>query len=237
MKNLKFLSVVLALLCIGFTSCGDDLAEDALIDTQNFSADKAEGLLSRTGNRCLEFVFPITISFADNTTATVADQEELKAAVKTWKENNLDTDETEEGNRGRRNGFRPDLVFPIQVTNEEGEIIDIASAEEFKAANAACGGGRKGQKGNRGQKGERENTCFSVVYPITLSFPDGSSQTFEDEASKKDAIQTYKEANGRGAERPNTVYPLTVEYEDGTQTSVESKEAFKTLRQACSEEG
>lgn len=240
MKNLKLLFSLIALLSIGLTSCGDDLAEGVLVDSQNFTDMAGSEMLqrsSRGGNSCLEYVFPITIEFTDGTSATVGDQDELKAAVQTWKDNNLTTDDTVDGERGRNRGYRPDVVFPIQVTNEDGEVIDIASEEELRTARAECSGSGKGQKGNRNNRGDRANSCFSLVYPITVEFPDGSSQTFDDEDTKKEALKAYREANGRDAERPSTAYPVTVEYEDGTQASADSKEALEALKEACTEEG
>ena len=240
MKNLKLLLSLVALLSIGLTSCGDDLAEGVLVDSQNFRDGEGSDMLersSRGGSNCLEYVFPITIEFTDGTTAAVGDQDELKTTVQTWKENNLTGGDTADGERRGNRGYRPNVVFPIQVTNEDGELIDITSEEELRAARTECSGSGKGQKGNRNNRGDRASSCFSLVYPITVDFPDGTSLTFEDEDSKKEAVKAYREANGRDAERPTTAYPLTVEYEDGSQASADSKEALKELRQACTEEG
>lgn len=236
MKNLKFLSILFSLLCIGLTSCGDELGTNELSDAElvsveNFVDSSIAGIQDRVAAGkygCVEFVFPITVTFADNTTAIADDYEALHAAIKAWKESNMDEEDRESN--------RPNLVFPVQVINEEGEIVDITTQEELRAVFQECGGRNgKGRKGKRGHGG-KGYSCFSLVYPVTVDFADGTSETFEDRETMKAAIRAFKEANGRGAERPTVAYPITVEYEDGTQTSVESREALKELKEACSQE-
>ena len=236
MKKLKFLSFMLALLCIGLTSCGDDLVSselsaDEIIRLENFADESIAAIQDKVAAGrfgCVEFVFPISVTFADNTTASADDYEALYAAVKAWKENNID-----EG--AERGSNRPDLVYPVQVINEEGEIIDIATQDDLRAVFQECGGrfghGKSGKRGHRG----KGYSCFSIVYPITIDFADGTSEVFDDKETLKTAIKAYKEANGRDAERPTVAYPLTVEYDDGTQATVDSIEALKELKQACSE--
>ena len=240
MKNLKMLTYLFALLCIGLTSCGDDLTEDSLLSTENFAAaglSGLDGVAASRGSTCFELVFPVTITFEDNSTATVADQEDLKATVLAWKQNNTKTTDTgDERRRGRGKGLRTEFVYPIQVLNQDGETIDIASSEELKAAKEACGGVR-GSKAKKGKRGERADKCFSLVYPLTFSFSDGSTQTFEDAASRKEALKAFKEENGRDAEKPSLAYPITVEYADGTQAQADSSEALQELKEACSLEG
>lgn len=237
MKNIKILSFLFTLLCIGLTSCGDDLSTDTLISTENFAPGSfADGVQRSGSNPCFELVFPITVEFEDGTTATAADKEELKAAVLAWKGNNSETEEADDGERGRGKGYRPDLVFPIQVIDQDGETVDIASQEELAATKEACSGDR-GRRGGKGNRGNREAKCFSLIYPLTFDFSDGTSQTFEDAESKREALKAYKEANGRDAERPTLAYPVSVTFEDGSEAIADSMEALQELKNTCSEEG
>lgn len=232
MKNLKILSFLFAFLCIGLTSCGDDLSEGVLVDTENFTDSESSAFARSGGNACIELVYPITVEFEDNTLATVEDQEELKAAIQAWMESNLDADDTTETGRGRR--VKPDVVFPIQIINQDGETVDINSEEELREAKSACGGGKREGLRNKGERGDRQS-CFTLSFPLTYDFPDGSSVIFDDKESKKEALKAYREANGRDTERPTLAYPVTVEYEDGTTATAESKDALNTLKEECSE--
>jgi len=237
MKNLKLFSIMFAMLCIGLTSCGDELSSgltDAeIIEVENFVDGSISDIQDRVAagrNGCVEFVFPISVTFADGTSATAEDYETLYAAIKAWKEANMDED-------AERGSNRPDLVFPVQVINEEGEIVDIATQEELRAVYQECGGrSGNGNRGKRGHKG-RGYSCFSIVYPVTVDFPDGTSEVFEDRATLKAAVKAYKEENPDAEERPTVAYPLTVAYDDGTQATVESRDALKELKEACAEEG
>lgn len=236
MKNLKLLSFMFALICIGLTSCGDELSsgltDSEIVEVENFVDESISSIQDRVAAGragCVEFVFPITVTFADSTMATAEDYETLYATIKAWKEANVS-----EG--GERRNNKPDLVFPVQVINEEGEIIDIATQEELRAVYQECRRSGNGNRGNRGHKG-KGYSCFSIVYPVTVDFPDGTSEMFEDRTTLKSAVKAYKEANPDAEERPIVAYPLTVEYDDGTQATVESKDALKELKEACADEG
>ncbi len=66
-------------------------------------------------------MFPLTIQFPDGTTAEAADRAELKSLAREWKEANPDSEE------------RPAIVFPIDVTLEDGSTVTVNSKEELKA--------------------------------------------------------------------------------------------------------
>ena len=84
----------------------------------------------RNGNRgkgfhCFDLVFPLSASFGDETIAFDT-KETLKEAIKTYRlENGRDAD-------------RPELVFPITITYEDGTELIVNSSEELKTAKRAC---------------------------------------------------------------------------------------------------
>ena len=213
--------MLLAALAISFTSCNDNLE---LTDIDNFT-DRAVDRLQRGvvgKNHCLEFIFPISIEFIDGTTAEADSYESLHQTIMAWFEAN-------EVEKSKEN--KPQLVFPIQVLNQEGEVIDVASEDELKELKSECpriGKCKKGKKG-RGFK------CFSLVFPVTVSI-DGEVLTFEDRMALKAAVRAYKEEAGDDFERPTLVFPVTVEYDDETQVEVASKEELIALKEACKDE-
>lgn len=75
---------------------------------------------------CFEINYPITIEFPDGTTASGADRQELKQAVRDWKTANPNATE------------RPAIVFPIDVTLEDGIVQSIASKEDLKTLKESC---------------------------------------------------------------------------------------------------
>jgi len=222
MQNFKsWTLVLLAMITIGFTSCTKD--DVSLIGVDNFSDssinEMQRGVVGK--NHCLEFIFPVTIAFMDESTASVDSYENLHEIVSTWFEAN-DVEKSRD--------TKPELVFPIQVLNEDGEVIDVDTDEALRALKGECsrdGRGRKG-KGGKGYK------CFSLVFPVSLDIA-GEISNFEDHETFKSAIRAYKKEFGRDADRPELVFPVTVEYEDGTQVEVPSQEEMKALKEACKE--
>jgi len=79
----------------------------------------------------------------------------------------------------------------------------------------------------------RHGKCFSLVFPISVAFPDGSEEGFNEKAELRTALKAWKEANPDSEERPNLLYPLDIEYKDGTIATVESVEQLKELKAEC----
>ena len=213
----KFSWIFIIAVAAFLTSCEQD---NALTDTvlENFTNSSVE-TLERQGNcgrrGCFEFVFPITIAFPDETTAEVNSYDELKESIRTWKENNPDSEE------------KPNLVFPIEVINEEGEVISVADMEELKALASECR--------PRGGHGGGGRHCFKPVFPLSIAFPDGTIAEAENRRALKQLVREWKENNPDSEERPQFVFPIDVEMEDGTVVTVESAEDLEALKESCME--
>jgi len=165
------------------------------------------------GNRkdCFDLVFPVTINFPDGTSVTAQNDEELREAMKAWKEANPDAEE------------RPEFDFPIDVTLEDGTTQTVADAEAFRALIASCG--------PRGGNGPRH--CFDLVFPVTMSFPDGSTVTAQNNEELREAMKAWKEANPDSEDRPEFVFPIDVTLENGTTQTIADAEAFRELIASC----
>ncbi len=226
-RNLKTVAFALIAFCaVIFTSCEEKNALEVL-DIQSFTdgaiADFQGDAVGK--GRCLEFVFPLSVTFSDGTTAEASDYENLFETIKTWYETN-------DVKPSREN--KPQLAFPIQVINEEAQIIDVDSREALRELRRECGS-RFDKPRDKGKcKGGRGHHCFKLVFPISLNIG-GEVQTFEDRAAMKDAIRSYKETAGEDAERPTLVFPITVEDEEGNQVEVASKEALQALKESCTD--
>ena len=221
-KESKLLAIVIfAFFALAITSCST--GDDELIDVEAFTDGSIESIQNRAigKNHCLEFVFPITIQFVDESTADIESYESLHETVVAWFEAN-DVERSKEN--------KPQLVFPIQVLNMEGEVVDVASQDDLKELRSECPkrGKCKGRKG-------RGFSCFSLVFPLSVTI-DGTDQSFEDRASLKEAVRAYKEEAGEDAERPTLVFPITIVYEDESQVVVESQEELQELKEACQED-
>ena len=221
-NNFQLIWALILSISVGLTACTEEVLDD--VEVENFT-EEAVYNLQQSGNcgrfGCFEFVFPITIEFPDNTTAEAASYDELKSTIRTWKENNPDAED------------KPTLGFPLEVVSEEGEVISVADQDELRALRMECR--RDYYRNNNHRKNRGRGThCFDIVFPVTLEFPDGTSETAADKEAMRDLLKTWKENNPGSSERPELGYPLTVELEDGTQVTVESQEDLQNLKEECS---
>lgn len=224
LKQILKISWILPLaLLSALTSCDkeDTTTADAVddyVDEVIFRMEES-GNLGRFG--CYELVFPITVVFPDASTQEVADYEALRDAIKDWKEANPDATE------------RPTFDFPIEVLSEEGEVISVEDETALRELGAACGRRYFGGRGHRGHGG-RCGSCFDLVFPITLQFPDGTTATAADRSEMKDLARSWREDNPDVEGRPELVFPIEVEMEDGTLVTVNNAEELRELKDSCS---
>jgi len=88
------------------------------------------------------------------------------------------------------------------------------------------------RSGNVGRTG-----CYEFVFPISVTFPDGSSNSLEDYETLRSTIKAWKEANPEAEEKPSLAFPLEVVSQEGELITVEDAEALKTLKSACKRGG
>jgi len=172
----------------------------------------------KRGDKCYTTVYPLTINFPDGSAVEVADKAAAKEAKAAYKTANPDSEE------------KPTIAMPFDVQLKDSTIVTIASEEDLAALKETCGGG----KGNRGEKG---GNCYTVVYPLTINFPDGTSATVADKAEEKAAKKAFKAANPDNKERSTIAFPYEVTLADETIVTVESDEDVAALKENCEAEG
>ncbi|MFK7809258.1 MAG: hypothetical protein AB8F74_15750 [Saprospiraceae bacterium] len=202
-----------------FTSCNKEATTelDNGTTTEAFTSSVMNAIQrdASTGPQgCFEFVFPITVAFEDESTATVNDYDELKDAVQAWRESNPDAKK------------RPNLVFPVEVISEDGELISVSDREELKTLKEACGKGH----------GKCRKPCFKFTFPLTVTLPDGTTVTGADRSELKSLIRAWKEDNPDATERPALVFPIEVTLQpDGETVTVNDSDELKALKESCKE--
>ena len=78
--------------------------------------------------------------------------------------------------------------------------------------------------------------CFTLVYPVDISYPDGSVTTAESTEEVRAQVREYLLAdrrNLRRARRPTLVYPVTVQLADGTLSEFNSRLDFFAQIREC----
>ena len=84
------------------------------------------------------------------------------------------------------------------------------------------------EQSNSGKRG-----CFEIVYPIGITFPDGTTEDITDFEDLKTTIRTWKENNPDATDKPTIDYPIEVITEDGEMLTVSSREEMKALKRDC----
>ena len=78
------------------------------------------------------------------------------------------------------------------------------------------------------------NRCFKLVFPITIDFPDGTSETVEDFRSLHQSYKDWRTANPDADERPALAYPISVILRsDDSQVLVNSADELQALIDDC----
>lgn len=221
-----FAGVAFVLAMIGLASCDKSSLD---VTSEDYFTLSAMDSLHRNGGcgrgSCFEFVYPITIEFADGTTAEVTSNENMRETIRTWKEANPDATE------------RPSLVFPIEVVATDGTITSVASSEELKTLLATCSPkGGKGKGRGRGHKpGDGGQNCFTLNFPVTVQLPDSTTAEAADREALHTILHNWKKSNPTSRVRPSLVFPISVTLTDGTTQTVASKEALAELKESCND--
>jgi hypothetical protein len=167
----------------------------------------SEGISSDGKGRkiCFRPIFPITLVFPDSSLLEVADIEALKDAFMDWKSNHPDSRQkpeivfphqveladgtiievnSKEEVRNIKKNCRPSplsdcftFVFPIEVTNKEGEVVTLSNEEEFRKYcerpnEGGQGFGRERRSRGRGHHIKKPD----LVYPVEVILKADSSQ-------------------------------------------------------------
>lgn len=214
--NLQMKNSLLACLSflLIFTSCSkeevnvSDFADESLFLVES---DTRSGKFG-----CYELIYPVTVDFPDGSSQEVDSADEFKAAVKSWKESNLDI-----------NG-RPHLQFPYDIITEDGTIITVETRVQRRQLMIAC----KVSMGN-GPHDDLGKPCFKIVYPISIVFPDETMVQVESRRELRFTLREWKKNNPDVETRPIIDFPIEVLFEDGTTQTVNSKEELKQLKIDC----
>ena len=196
------------------------------------SSDELQGAYSRCEPRrkrdehkrkrhCFSLVYPVSYALPDGSVMDVAsDDEEGWAAVKSWYSDNSEFE-----------GVMPELAYPVDIVYEleDGEsITTINNEEEMYAAKAEC----------YDDWGPEE--CFSLVYPVSYTLPDGSVMDVasDDEEGWAAVKSWYGDNTEYEGVMPELAYPVDILYEteEGeTVITINSDEEMGVAKRDCHE--
>lgn len=77
------------------------------------------------------------------------------------------------------------------------------------------------------------NLCFEIVFPVTVEYPNGDTETVTSVEGLSGLFFTWQQNNPQSHNRPTIVMPFSVILEDGTEESIESKQELRALLDEC----
>ena len=173
--------------------------------------------------RCFELVFPIVFNMPDGSSITIeSDEESSWDEIKSWYESNPDSEE------------KPEMQFPV-VIFYDNDTYTLNSSDELRGAYSRCEPRRKRDEHKRNRH------CFSLVYPVIYTLPDGSTMevTSDDEEGWSLLKNWYEENTGYEEIMPELNYPVDIvfETEEGENAvTINSEEEMELAKRDCMEE-
>ena len=184
-------------------------------------SDGFEGARERDNWKCFQIEFPYTIQMPNGVTYTIdSDDDSDFEEIKNYYEQNSGMDE------------RPSIVFPINITTNDGESVTINNEDDMKDAYRDCS--------RRDRDWGEDKECFALVYPVTYIAPDGSTfeiSSEEDEAGWE-ALKAWYEANPDSEAMPALSYPVSITYqsEEGEDiVIINNEEEMHAAKEECRE--
>ena len=83
------------------------------------------------------------------------------------------------------------------------------------------------------ENGSRGGRCFSLVFPVTVLLPDGTSKDASDLDALKEIIRDWKANHSRKDGRLKLEFPFDVELSDGTILTIEDSDQLMELKKQC----
>ncbi len=184
-------------------------------------SDGFEGARERDNWKCFQIEFPYTIQMPNGVTYTIdSDDDSDFEEIKNYYEQNSGMDD------------RPSIVFPINITTNDGESVTINNEDDMKDAYRDCS--------RRDRDWGEDKECFALVYPVTYIAPDGSTfeiSSEEDEAGWE-ALKAWYETNPDSEAMPALSYPVSIMYRDEEGENIviiNNEEEMHSAKEECRE--
>jgi len=178
---------------------------------------------------CFSLQYPVTVNLPGTGEQAVASEEELRAAIRAWREANPGPADE-----------RPSLVMPYTVIFDDGSTLLIDEAADLETLRETCQtfcpgtGGPNGPQGPNGPGFDGPGPlCFRLVFPVTVILPNGNEIVANSRLALMRIRRAWRERNPGSDEHPALGFPLTVILEDNTQQVINSQAEFDALLESC----
>ena len=113
------------------------------------------------------------------------------------------------------------LAIMLVAVSCQKDALDIESKKELRDSD-----GKKFDK----------SPCLQLIYPVTIIFPDGSSQEVDDGKEWREALAQWKEDHPDSDVKRALQYPVDIKFKDGETYTVKSEEQMARFKKSCKDD-
>jgi hypothetical protein len=128
----------------------------------------------------------------------------------------------------------PDLGYQLGLVKNNGVLMGQVSQAYFNLQGRMLeGNGSARLDGRRGKvHGGAGKACFKLVFPISLTLPDGTAVVLDNQEGWRDVHDWYRD-NPEYEEKPQIIFPIDIVYNADSTVTIDSEEAFAAANEAC----
>ncbi len=115
------------------------------------------------------------------------------------------------------------------------ENIKYSAIDNESSIQALVIGDDKTSDADFKEEDKGKEDCFQLVFPITLTMPDGTSIT-GDKAALWDALKSWYESNPNSVEKPSLNYPVDIKWKEDYVKTIADEEEMVIAKKYCDQE-
>lgn len=138
-----------------------------------------------------------------------------------------------------------DLTFPTDIELPDGTTVTVNNEEELfdllekwfeehgEDYEDEWGGDWGDEWGEDWDDEDYFEDCFTLIFPISIQYPDGETIIYDSEAAIWDGIEAWYDANPESEDDPMPIYPFDVLLADSTVFTISSEMDEDVIWEAC----
>jgi len=126
-----------------------------------------------------------------------------------------------------------DLTFPAEIELPDGTTVTVNSEEELFDLIDEWYEENGEDYGDDWEDEDYFEDCFTLIFPISIQFPDGTIIIYDSEEAIWDGIEAWFDANPESEEDPTPIYPFDVLLADSTVFTVNSEMDEDAIWEEC----
>jgi hypothetical protein len=226
MKFIKFFSILFLLAMVALTSCNKEEINSTEVDPDpivpiekitNGLFKRANATVSELELGCATIDYPYDLLLLDSTTVTINSELDFFNAF---------ADST---------NYPIDFAYPLNVTLEDGSTLVVNNADELAVVFANCIPDTGWEEDDSigfifpAWDINFDNSCFQLVYPVTLVTPEGTSVTAANEA---ELVSYLSDGNFY-----SFTFPISLQDQDGNVLVAADGDELLDLLVSCNPDG